>query len=568
MTSLNALEQLFRSPSYPVPFTEDGGTITVDRQFGAVRLALASSGTCTLAAPDKAGIFVGLIMAEDNGDVVLTVTDGYDQAGTTTMTFDTAGDWCVFYSIDVGGSFYWRVLQREFFSAAAGSDQPISFADVAGPLILTPAGYTSNTIRTGTYASTASNGTVLSSSNTYNAAFLADDGGANIGASSRNLLARMLLTVDQSGGSIRSSMGQLKLLDGVDVETGIYTAVQGYVEMAGTHISKSGATFSCIDASMEITTKLTVNSGGEAFGIHVETTGAGTITNNGTCAAIGITKADGAASWPVGLLVNTSAATTGIEVGTATTGISLSGTMTTGISVSGTMGNAINATGTFSDHVIDIQPGATLGDYKAVYIGTWGSEAEFNDGGGLFRMYGKVGSGGTASANIFVRTVTESTSGPISAQFYTDSDAGTPGPTTMSGVDAFAILNAGKYLAASVGATDGMHAMWAKVGADVTSVCNGNVCSLWVDNQMNCAVGGWETGIFLTTGGSVPDSVFRLNTSSSGWANLLYFDDTMVGVAPLSSSKVDASKDSAGTLLMNINGTTYYIPYYDSGDLV
>ncbi|MFH1602660.1 MAG: hypothetical protein ABIH03_02000, partial [Pseudomonadota bacterium] len=96
----------------------------------------------------------------------------------------------------------------------------------------------------------------------------------------------------------------------------------------------------------------------------------------------------------------------------------------------------VDISGTFTDHVIDIQPTTTLGDSKAVYIGTWGTEAEFNDGGGLFRIYGKAGSGGTASANIFVRTLTDSTTPPIGAQFYTDSDAATPGPKGMSAVDA------------------------------------------------------------------------------------------------------------------------------------
>jgi hypothetical protein len=132
----------------------------------------------------------------------------------------------------------------------------------------------------------------------------------------RGIQSRTLLTFDQAGGTIRALQGQLKLATGVDVTTGIYTAVQGYVEMAGTHISKTGATFSAIDSSTEIGTSLTVDSGGEFFGLHVETTGAGTITNNGTCAAIGLTKATGAASWPVGLFVSPLAVTTAISVGT------------------------------------------------------------------------------------------------------------------------------------------------------------------------------------------------------------------------------------------------------------
>ncbi|MFA6972682.1 MAG: hypothetical protein WC208_14965 [Gallionella sp.] len=143
-----------------------------------------------------------------------------------------------------------------------------------------------------------------------------DDGGANIADSVRGAQSRVLLTLDQSGGTIRALQGQLKLLTGIDVTTGIYTAVQGYVELAGTHISKTGATFSCFDASVEIGTSLTIDSGGEFYGVHVETTGAGTITNNGTCAGIGITKASGAASWPVGIFISPLTVTTAISVGT------------------------------------------------------------------------------------------------------------------------------------------------------------------------------------------------------------------------------------------------------------
>ncbi|MFH1740053.1 MAG: hypothetical protein ABIH23_13670, partial [bacterium] len=153
----------------------------------------------------------------------------------------------------------------------------------------------------GSQANTAGSGVPVST--TYPGAFrvFSDDAGANIGDSVRGIQSRFLLTVDQSAGTIRALQGQLKLLTGVDVTTGIYTAVQGYVELVGTHIVKTGATFSCFDASLEIGTGVTIDSGGELFGVHVETTGAGTITNNGTCAGIGITAASGAAAWPLGI---------------------------------------------------------------------------------------------------------------------------------------------------------------------------------------------------------------------------------------------------------------------------
>jgi len=149
----------------------------------------------------------------------------------------------------------------------------------------------------GAQANTAGSGVPISSTETAGLALYCDDAGANIGTS--GMQSRFLLTTDATGSTVRALQGQLKLTNGTDVGTGIYTANQGYVELMGTHSANSGATFSCFDASLEIGTALTVASGGEFYGVHVETTGSGTITNNGTCAAIGITGASGAAAWPV-----------------------------------------------------------------------------------------------------------------------------------------------------------------------------------------------------------------------------------------------------------------------------
>ena len=169
-------------------------------------------------------------------------------------------------------------------------------------------------------------GIPISSSQTGAALVYSDDAGTNIATSCRGLLSRFLLTVDASGSSIRAAMGQLKLATGVDVTTGIYTAVQGYVELAGTHSVQTGATFSCFDASLEVTTALTVDSGGEACGLHVETTGAGSITNNGTCAGILVSNAASAPRWPIGLYITGGSAYAAIKVGVQDTGVDLTTT--------------------------------------------------------------------------------------------------------------------------------------------------------------------------------------------------------------------------------------------------
>lgn len=186
-------------------------------------------------------------------------------------------------------------------------------------------------LQIGAQANVKDSGVVLASGRTGALKVYTDDSGSSVATSSRGILSRTLLTVDQAGGTIRALQGQLKALNLVDVGTGVYTALQGYVELAGTHIASSTGTLSCIDASLEIATSLTIASGGFACGIRVETTGAGTITNNGTCAGIIIQKASGAASWPVGLLIDTSDSVIGIEISTCTTGITFTGAMTDGI---------------------------------------------------------------------------------------------------------------------------------------------------------------------------------------------------------------------------------------------
>jgi len=217
----------------------------------------------------------------------------------------------------------------------------------------------------GTFASLVQgSGIPISSSQTGAVKVYSDDVGASIASSVRGILSRFLLTVDQAGGSIRAAMGQLKLATGVDVTTGIYTAVQGYVEMAGTHVAQTGATFSAIDASVEITTSLTVDSGGEFFGVHVETTGAGTITNNGTCAAIGITTASGAANWPVGIQM-VGGFERGIDFGGATVGTTTDGVLMRAGTGIGTSGLAFATAGQRA-FAFYLRPPATSGTFIGV----------------------------------------------------------------------------------------------------------------------------------------------------------------------------------------------------------
>lgn len=230
-----------------------------------------------------------------------TLTDGFKMHATATDGIEISGDCTNFINFN-------------------------NVADTSAVALHFVSAFLGHSIETGTYQSTADGGVILDSTNTFNAAFLADDSGSDIVASVRNLLARTLLTTTQSGGSIRSIMGQLKILDNIDVGTGVYTAVQGYVELAGDTDVATGGKMSCIDISLEVASAktFTIDSGGLFAGLKIETTGAGTITNNGTCCAIYIDDGGTVTDWPVGVDINN--CTVGIDIGAATTGINISGT--------------------------------------------------------------------------------------------------------------------------------------------------------------------------------------------------------------------------------------------------
>jgi len=400
----------------------------------------------------------------------------------------------------------------------------------------------------------AGSGIALSSDDRSAVAVYGDDNGLSIASNVYNLRTRLLLTVDQAGASIRALMAQLKCADGVDVETGIYTASQGYLELAGTHIAKNGATLSCIDASLEIGTKLTTNVGGEACGIHVETTGAGTITNNGTCAGILIDKAAGAADWPMGLYVLNS--TIGIDIGTATTGLNFSGTYT---------GNAID----FSNATID--PTGSNGPCF-IRAGTYASPIDYgadNHQSGMMRLYSTCsGDSSSYDRGIFIYTETTGAKAAFPVAGLAEANNTGTGPRKLQAAQFIAHLGAqssGAHLVTLGGdATAGMYAAWLKVAASGTAVCDSGsrVACAWVDNQMSGTVSGEEYGIFATTGASRPDAFIGFETTSSGYDQLLYFDETFNSGAGtcITTEAVPGTQDAR--IKVYYDGKQYYLALY------
>lgn len=91
------------------------GTITIDRNPAYVPLVSAAAETRTLARPTKVGAKATLVMQTDGGDITLTVTGGYNEAGDTTFTFADAGQFAVFESVKVGTTYAWRLTSHDGF---------------------------------------------------------------------------------------------------------------------------------------------------------------------------------------------------------------------------------------------------------------------------------------------------------------------------------------------------------------------------------------------------------------------------------------------------------------------
>lgn len=94
-----------------VPDPGNAGTIEVDRDLGVCALTTSGAETRTLPAPSDIGIRLSLCLEADGGDCTLTVTGGYDETGSTTITFGDTGDSVHLVSVAQGTRTYvWRVI--------------------------------------------------------------------------------------------------------------------------------------------------------------------------------------------------------------------------------------------------------------------------------------------------------------------------------------------------------------------------------------------------------------------------------------------------------------------------
>ena len=141
MTPANFLTRALES-SYAIADPGASGTIRVDKNFGVLRLISAAAETRTLPRPLKTGLCLKINFVTDGGDVTLTVTGGYTEAGNTTMVFSDTGDFANFESMEEGsGTLVWRLVA---FDGVSGPSQILGSLALTGTLstagIYTPTG--------------------------------------------------------------------------------------------------------------------------------------------------------------------------------------------------------------------------------------------------------------------------------------------------------------------------------------------------------------------------------------------------------------------------------------------
>ena len=145
----------------------DAGTISVDKNLGVVQLVSAGTETRTLDRPTKPGVRLALFMKTDGGDITLTVTGNYNEAGDSTFVFDDVGEFAEFISLYDGTDYFWRLTSSH--STGNLSQTESAFLE----------GVTAGAVANSKALVLGSDGTLTVSANT-NSPLVIDDGTTNI----------------------------------------------------------------------------------------------------------------------------------------------------------------------------------------------------------------------------------------------------------------------------------------------------------------------------------------------------------------------------------------------------
>ena len=126
MGSHNAAYEMYQSALMQEKFKATSGNLAADRSPCYIPIdTTAGPAALTLDRPTKASVFCAIVLDTDGGDLTLTVTGGYNyDESPATITFTNAGNFVLFYSIDVGGTLRWQMVAQE------GTDAPVETLDV------------------------------------------------------------------------------------------------------------------------------------------------------------------------------------------------------------------------------------------------------------------------------------------------------------------------------------------------------------------------------------------------------------------------------------------------------
>ena len=246
-------------------------------------------------------------------------------------------------------------------------------------------------------------------------------------------------------------------------------------------------------------------------------------------------------------------------------------TLTGGLAI-GTVATGIDFTGTYTGNLIDFSssthvPTGSNGPCL-IRAGTYGTPITntSEDQSGLVRLYMSTSADGSSyDRGVFVCLQTTGIKGifPIAGLAEVLAQSGN-GPTKVQAAQFICDLHTTDAKLAALGgdSTAGMYGGWFKITAvDGATIASGaRAAPIWIDNQLygaNAAAIGEEYGIFATTGGSKPKAFIGFETSSSGYTDFLYFDETSYDEDPIVSA--DLTGSTKKYLKVNLNGTAYGI---------
>jgi hypothetical protein len=442
-------------------------------------------------------------------------------------------------------------------------------------------------------STTKGSGVALSSSVTSVARVYADDNGAAMTGNLRTFLARTLLTVDHAGDlSVRSVMGHLKMVNGVDLTNGYCGGVEGYLEMAGTNNVGATSHLAAVQAIVELTTASTVTSGGVLAGVNA--CWKSDATASGNSVGVNIEKhPNNSGAWVTGLNIGASSCATGIKIGTGCTtaldidsgsiDMSTAGTGSYSIVLKDAVADALSIIRGSTDMVVfntstptvTLSTGVTLAVTKGNL--TVGAFHSTDQGSGVvisasntaaFRVYGDDGGAKLAAGEkrvsisrfLYATSDTDATDQTMSAhvgQVKVGNDLTIGG--NLAGlcgyleVLAAKTLIGGRYAQASVAS-----AVWGRVDVPATGVIGtaAYVSAFAASGNL----GGTHTG---------KASVIHVPNPGAGtWDLFASFGATTgctVANALVPATAPDASTMGADLAIkIDLNGTAYYIPAYDT----